>query len=115
MTRCGRCEASILAWTTLYRSTCCLIPATISTNAFCASSSVFRSERGEEVQFFGEWQTCQRVTRQRRDTAAQCIAQRARSDGHALRLRARTVWLLYRFDRRHAGEMLHQTGFERRG
>ena len=43
-TRCARCAASTSRWTTPCRSICCSIPATVSTNAFCASSSDFDFE-----------------------------------------------------------------------
>ena len=52
------------------RSTCCSIRATISTSAFCANSSVSRSVGVEDVRFFGQRQSGQRVARQRRDAAA---------------------------------------------
>jgi NAD+ kinase len=63
-TRCAPFTASTSAWTTAFRSTCCSIPATISTNEFCASSSVFRSARVQEFRFFSQRQARQRVARQ---------------------------------------------------
>ena len=50
-TRCARCARSTSPWITACRSTCCSIPATISTSASCASSSGFEFMAQERSSF----------------------------------------------------------------